>query len=113
MQTIDREQLQALRQRDENLPVIEVLPRDSYETFHIPGAVNVPLGDADFDRKIEAVAPDKDREVVVYCADTECDASPKAGKRMEQLGYTNVLDYEAGKADWKEAGLPTAAGAEA
>jgi hypothetical protein len=42
----------------------------------------------------------------VYCYDTDCDASPKAARRMEDLGYQTVYDYEAGKVDWKEAGLP-------
>ena len=36
----------------------------------------------------------------------DCPASPKAGQRMEELGYQNVFDYEAGKQDWQEAGLP-------
>ena len=48
----------------------------------------------------------KSRTVIVYCLNAECDASPKAVRRMEKLGYKNVFDYEAGKVDWKEAGLP-------
>ncbi len=39
--------------------------------------------------------------------DEDCDASPKAAERMEQLGYERVYDYEGGKVDWQEAGLPT------
>jgi rhodanese-related sulfurtransferase len=50
--------------------------------------------------------PDEDRDVIVYCKDADCDASPKAAKRMEQLGYRNVFDYAAGKEDWKIADLP-------
>jgi len=44
--------------------------------------------------------------VIVYCMNSGCDASTKAAKKMEKLGYTNVLDYEAGKVDWHEAGMP-------
>lgn len=32
--------------------------------------------------------------------------SPRAAWRLESLGFTNVYDYEAGKADWFATGLP-------
>ena len=50
--------------------------------------------------------PEKDKPVIVYCANTECYASPKATKQMHDLGHATVYDYEAGKTDWKAAGLP-------
>ncbi len=39
--------------------------------------------------------------------------SPRAAARLETLGFTQVFDYAAGKADWTSSGLPpegTAAG---
>src|SRR5438105_3740394 len=33
--------------------------------------------------------------------------SPRAAWRLERLGFTDVHDYVAGKADWLAAGLPT------
>jgi CBS domain-containing protein len=33
--------------------------------------------------------------------------SPRAAWRLEALGYSEVYDYVAGKADWLAAGLPT------
>jgi CBS domain-containing protein len=33
--------------------------------------------------------------------------SPRAACRLEQLGFADVRDYEAGKADWRAHGLPT------
>ena len=33
--------------------------------------------------------------------------SPRAACRLETLGFTDVYDYTAGKADWLAAGLPT------
>ena len=32
--------------------------------------------------------------------------SPRAAARLESLGFTQVYDYSAGKADWGSAGLP-------
>ncbi len=34
--------------------------------------------------------------------------SPRAAWRLETLGFTNIYDYVAGKADWFAAGLPRA-----
>jgi rhodanese-related sulfurtransferase len=58
----------------------------------------------------DAHIPDKDSEVVVYCADAACSGSDVAAEGLEKLGYTNVADYHEGKADWQEAGLPTESG---
>ena len=33
--------------------------------------------------------------------------SPRAAARLETLGFTQVFDYAAGKADWTSSGLPT------
>ncbi len=104
MQTIDRERLKAMIEQD-GARVVEVLDSKYFDKFHLPGAINVPLG-GDFEHAIECAVPDKGAPVVVYCMDEDCDASPKAARKMEELGYRNVYDYEAGKMDWKEAGLP-------
>lgn len=104
MARIDREQLRKMMHETE-VTVVEVLGNDAYKEFHIPGAINVPFGE-DFDSRIGAAVPDKHEPVAVYCKDENCDASPKAAARMEELGYDRVYDYEAGKEDWKSAGLP-------
>ena len=85
--------------------LVEVLSEESYEDFHLPGAINVPVRSDDFAKRIQ-LAANKDDEVVVYCQNTECDASPRAAQKMEELGFTNVYDYEGGKEDWRSAGLP-------
>jgi len=71
----------------------------------LPGAINVPLDD-NFDEQIQKAVPNKQGTVAVYCAHAKYQASSKAARRMDELGYRHVLDYEAGKSDWQEAGLP-------
>jgi len=105
MKTIERDEVKRLVESDENVKLIETLPPEKFREYHLPGALNVPVGDARFDEKIREAVPDKHAPVIVYCANRQCDASPKAAERMEELGYDNVFDYEAGKADWKEAGF--------
>jgi rhodanese-related sulfurtransferase len=48
--------------------LIEVLPQEEYHRRHLPGAVNVPLKDFNPEFLDQF---DKDRPVIVYCADTQ------------------------------------------
>jgi rhodanese-related sulfurtransferase len=105
MKVIDRDTLQRHLHKDTEFVLIEALPRESFEEFHLPTAVNVPLG-ADFDERVAETVPNQETPVVVYCASTQCKASEKAAARLEELGYCEVYDYEAGKEDWQEHGLP-------
>lgn len=105
METIDRQQVLSRIEKEPDIPIVDVLPTKMFDDYHLPGAINVPVDDEDFDALIQRAVPDKGSPVIVYCYDEDCDASPTAAKRMEELGYRNVLDYEGGKEDWKEAGL--------
>jgi rhodanese-related sulfurtransferase/CBS domain-containing protein len=99
---LDREQVRRLM--EQRAQIVDVLPAREYGEEHLPGAINLPL------RRIEAEASqvlDRSRPVVVYCADSAWDLSPRAACRLETLGFTEVYDYRTGKQDWIGAGLPT------
>ncbi len=104
MKKISTEQLESMRE-DHEVNLVDVLSEEHYEDEHIEGAINIPL-DEIASKAIERF--DKDEEIVVYCKDTECSASPKAAKKLEKLGFENVKDYEVGLKGWKEAGNSTA-----
>jgi rhodanese-related sulfurtransferase len=91
-------------QLSQGTPVVNVLSSDSYRGRHIPGTLNVPLEEPNFDQRIQAAVPDKGKPVVVHCSDTSCEASTKAARRLETLGYTKVFDFKAGLQGWQEAG---------
>lgn len=101
---ITREDLKRKLDAGENFVLVEALPRKYWAKGHIPGAVNLPHD------QIEALAsellPDKDREVVVYCASTACQNSEIAARALADLGYSRVLEFVEGKADWEAAGYP-------
>ena len=94
-----------------DLVLVESLSPQSYEKEHLPGAINIPK------ERVRELAPrllpDKGAEIVVYCANLQCPSSTQTAQALQGLGYTNVADYEAGKADWIEAGLPVESGAPA
>ena len=52
------------------------------------------------------VLPVKNDFIIVYCANTTCQNSRIAAQTLASMGYTNVAEYEEGKQDWIEAGLP-------
>ena len=98
-------ELQAKLEAGEALTLIEALGPVYYEDAHLPGAINIPHEQVD--ELAPSLLPDKDAQLVVYCADGPCRNSGFAARRLEQLGYTNVRDYHEGKAEWIAAGLPT------
>ena len=100
---VDRDE--ARRLVDAGAQLVEVLPEHEYTEEHLPGALHLPLKrlGADSARALLDVS----RPVIVYCWDALCDMSPRAGWRLERLGFSPVYDYAAGKVDWMAAGLPT------
>lgn len=80
--------------------LVNVLGPESFAKEHIPGSINIPRGqEGEFTRRF-----DKDKEIVVYCASSTCDASPEVAGDLAERGFENVRDYEAGLADWKNHG---------
>ena len=108
---ISREELKGRLDRGEDVVVVETLGPAYYEDAHLPGAVNIPH--TEVEDLAPRMLPDKSARVVVYCSNRACQNSPQAAVRLDALGYENVYDYEAGRQDWIEAGLPTESGAAA
>ena len=105
MQSITRQELEEKINQGEDFALVEVLANETFRRYHLPGAINVPINDQ-FGDRIQQAIPDHDKPVVVYCTNAHCTASPQAGRELERLGYSTVLDYEGGKEDWRDAGLP-------
>jgi len=105
VRTISREELKRKLDRGEGVILVEALGPAYYRDAHLPGAINIPH--TQVDELAPRLLPDKTAQVVVYCSNRACQNSPQAARRLEALGYENVYDYEEGKQDWIEAGLPT------
>ncbi|MGM0701261.1 MAG: rhodanese-like domain-containing protein [Pseudomonadota bacterium] len=103
MRTITRDELKVMNETEhDDFVLINVLPRDAFNKQHIRTSINIPAKDDNFVEKVEDVVGSKDRKVVVYCANFDCDASPKAARKLEDAGFTQVYDYEGGTQDWFE-----------
>jgi rhodanese-related sulfurtransferase len=101
---IDRQPLQARIATNPELLLLEALPEKYYSQGHLPGALHFP-----HDRVAELapeVASRLDAQIVVYCANRNCQNSHVAAAELIRRGYTDVSVYADGKKDWIEAGLP-------
>ena len=105
---ITREELQAKMAVGEDLILVEALPPRYFAEAHLPGAINLPHDQVD--SFAAQLLPDRNAQIVVYCANAPCKNSGIAAERLTALGYTDVRDYHEGKADWIAAGLPTERG---
>jgi sulfur-carrier protein adenylyltransferase/sulfurtransferase len=81
---------------------LDVREADEWQEGHLPGALHVPRGN--LESRVEALVPDKGRELVVYCASGN--RSAFAAQTLEELGYENVVSLAGGFVDWKRNGFP-------
>ena len=111
METLTRDQLKNMMDRNEKMYLINVLAPGEFEKMHIPGSYNIPVADDNFVQRVQQRVNDKDAKVIVYCANFDCPASPNAAKQLDKSGFTHVADFEGGIQDWQEAGYPIEGGA--
>ena len=101
---IDRDELKQKLDHSKKLVLVDALSEEEFRKLHLPGAINIP---ADQVRRLAADSvPNKDVEVIVYCAGPQCHASDKAANEFNAMGYSHVRLYVGGKHDWIEAHLP-------
>ncbi len=79
---------------------LDVREADEWHEGHIPGAVHIARGN--LESRVEAIVPDKSREIVIYCAGGN--RSAFAAKSLTELGYEHVSSMAGGFADWKRNG---------
>jgi ArsR family transcriptional regulator len=96
------------RMRDGVVTVLDVRPQDEFALGHLPGAINVPL--AELERRLSALDPGQ--EIVAYCRGPYCVLSYEAVAELRARGF-KVRRLEDGYPEWRAAGLPVEAGAQA
>jgi rhodanese-related sulfurtransferase len=86
----------------EALLLLDVREESEFAVEHLPGAK--PLGRGILERDIEALVPELDREMILYCGGGY--RSALAAESLGKMGYTNVVSMAGGIRAWREAGLP-------
>src|SRR5882672_3732154 len=82
--------------------LIDVREDTEWQASHAAGAEH--LGKGIIERDIEAAAPDKSTELILYCGGGF--RSALAGDVLQQMGYTNVFSMAGGWKAWQESGAP-------
>jgi ArsR family transcriptional regulator len=100
MEPVSREEL-LQRTRSGLVTVLDVRPADEFEVGHLPGAVNIPLGDLE----ARLTELDSDHEIVAYCRGPWCVLSFEAVAALRARGF-KVRRLEDGLPEWRAAGLP-------
>lgn len=100
MEAVSRGEL-LQRIRDDLVTVLDVRPQDEFAVGHVPGAINIPLGE------LEARLAELDpaHEIVAYCRGPWCVLSFEAVAALRARGF-NVRRMEDGLPEWRAAGLP-------
>jgi rhodanese-related sulfurtransferase len=82
--------------------LIDVREDDEWRAGHAAGAEH--LGKGIIERDIEATAPDKSTELILYCGGGY--RSALAADVLQDMGYTNVWSMAGGWKAWKVSGAP-------
>jgi sulfur-carrier protein adenylyltransferase/sulfurtransferase len=88
--------------KDKPFTLVDVREKDEYRAGFIPGALHIPR--AHLEMQAEQKLPDKNAEIVLYCAGGT--RSAFAAKTLQEFGYTNVLSSNPGFVRWKDLKYP-------
>ena len=96
---ISVEETHRLLQRGERLLLLDVREKAEIALGYIQGATFIPRGL--LEEKVEALLPEKDAPIVVYCAAGV--RSLLTAKTLKKMGYTRVLSMSKGIDGWRAA----------
>lgn len=82
--------------------VLDVRTPEEFKEGHIPGAVNIDINAADFDKKISAL--NKDKTYLVHCA--AGGRSARACKKLDTMGFKQMYNLTPGFNGWEKAHKP-------
>jgi len=103
--TVTADQLLRKIEDGDAFVLVDALAPMVFAHSHLPGAINLPPLNVDPEVVARRI-PDRNTQVIVYCANPDCADSGATAERLVAHGYTNVRHYAGGKDEWREAGLP-------
>jgi rhodanese-related sulfurtransferase len=89
--------------------VLDARAAEPFDRGHVPGARNVPAGDAG---RAGSSLPDellktpRGMTLVVYCEGGDCQSSLTLSRRLHDEGFKDIRVFDGGWAAWTAAGLP-------
>lgn len=96
---------QAYHLFEQNILFIDAREPEDYKIAHIKNAINIPFDHFD-DYKNTLDEIDRNQQIVIYCAGTDCDLSILLGNILSESGYKRVYIFFGGWNEWIEANFP-------
>ena len=101
---IDRAGILRKTEYHEHVQIVDVGGLDSYENFHLPRAIHLPL--EELKSRARMTLGKEGPEIIIH-DDGEGDRAHAAADVLLSLGYHGIFVYAGGKQDWVRAGLMT------
>ncbi len=99
---VDLEAVRALL-KDPAVVVLDSRPRDEFANGRLPGARSLPWAGVEEGR---GTPPQKDRPILVYCANEFCESSLRLGEWLRSKGHRDVALFVEGYEAWWNAKGP-------
>lgn len=99
MKEITTQELYKLTKSNKNFTLLDCRGVDYFNWEHLPNAINLRWKYVN-DRANE-VLPSKDELIITSCDGFTCNSSIRCYKNLADLGYSNLMEYSGGVADWK------------
>lgn len=90
---------------------VDARHREDYAAEHIPGALSLYVDEVNALYAGVLGAIPKDRTIVTYCSDAQCEAAVQLADALIARGHTRVFILLDGLPGWTGAGYPTRTGA--
>ena len=98
---ITRSELKAWINEKGDMLLVDLLPKESFAKWHLPGAVNIPFeNNPEFVQQVENHLGSKAQRIVVYCANAKSDLCVQAAHTLHAAGLTSVQPFEDGVESW-------------
>ena len=106
LEPLDRDSLLKAVRKGEVM-VLDVRPREEFESAHIRGALSIPI--KQLEKRISELP--KGQKIAAYCRGPYCMFAVKAAEALRQKGFDAVVLRDSVQ-DWKSMGFPVDSGPE-
>jgi rhodanese-related sulfurtransferase len=94
--------LRLIEEKDSEITIIDIRPKEEFEVEHIPGAVSLDYNGHRFQEKVEKL--DKTKNYIIYCK-----SGVRGGyfmNKMKESGFHVAYNILGGFVGWKVSKLP-------
>lgn len=100
--TVKVYETEQLKNNFDQVVIVDVRSKYEFDTLHINSAINIPLNDRGFSKRVEALQAGP-KPIVFYCNGHSCYKSYKACVAALDAGINNIFAYDSGVFDWARA----------